>query len=182
MRRAVWRTLKDSLTVAGGRAVRGAVCVAAVLSGSPAVHLSAQQPDTAPPPPLVTTGALVVPTDTAHRVRPMGAFLRSLLVPGWGQAATGRHVTGALFATWEGVAAMMTLKAQSERHYLKETHSANLSAKRQEVQDWIVLWVFNHLFSGAEAFVAAHLQDFPTDLKLRAFPGGVGISLPVPRP
>jgi len=150
----------------------------------PAVRLSAQVPDTAPPtpPPLVTTGALVVPTDTTHRVRPMGAFLRSLLVPGWGQAVTGRRVSGALFATWEGVSAMMTLKAQSEMHYLNETHSANLPAKRQEVQDWTVLWVFNHLFSGAEAFVAAHLQDFPKDLKLRAFPGGVGISLPVPRP
>ena len=165
----------------GGRAVGLGVAVVALLSAGPTVQLSAQVPDTTPPP-IVTTGALVVPTDTAHRIRPMGAFLRSLLVPGWGQAATGRHVTGALFATWEGVVAMMALKAQSERHYLKETHSANLSAKQQEVQDWIVLWVFNHLFSGAEAFVAAHLQDFPKDLKLQAFPGGVGISLPVPRP
>ncbi len=167
----------------GGRAVGwgGGAVVAAFLSAGPTVRLSAQVPDTTPSP-IVTTGALVVAPDTAHHIRPMAAFLRSLLVPGWGQAATGRHVTGALFATWEGVAAMMTLKAQSERNYLKETHSANLSAKRQEVQDWIVLWVFNHLFSGAEAFVSAHLQDFPKDLKLRAFPGGVAISLPVPHP
>jgi len=174
--KAVWRT--------AGRAVWRGGCVVALLSASPPVHLSAQVPDTTPPPPppLVTTGALVVPTDTTHRVRPMGAFLRSLLVPGWGQAVTGRRVSGALFATWEGVAAMMTLKAQSEMHYIKETHSVNLQAKRQEVQDWTVLWVFNHLFSGAEAFVAAHLQDFPKDLKVRAFPGGVGISLPLPQP
>src|SRR5882672_11185660 len=163
------------------RAIRGGACVVALLSICPAVHLSAQVPDTTPPP-LVTTGALVVPTDTTHRIRPMGAFLRSLLVPGWGQAATGRRVTGALFATWEGVAAMMTLKAQSEMHYLKETGSSLVVSKRQQVQDWTVLWVFNHLFSGAEAFVSAHLQDFPKDLKIRAFPGGVGISLPVPRP
>jgi len=152
-----------------------------LLSAGATVRLSAQVPDTTPPS-LVTTGALVVGTDTTHRIRPIGAFLRSLLVPGWGQAATGRHVTGALFATWEGVTAMMALKAQSEMHYLKDTHSANLTAKRQEVQDWIVLWVFNHLFSGAEAFVSAHLQDFPKDLKIRTFPGGIGISVPVPRP
>jgi hypothetical protein len=131
---------------------------------------------------VVTTGALVVPTDTAHRVRPMGAFLRSLLIPGWGQAATGRRVTGAMFAMWEGVTAMMTLKAQSETHYLKESRSPNVGAKRQEVQDWIVLWVFNHLFSGAEAFVSAHLQDFPKDLKLQALPRGIGVSVPVPHP
>ena len=152
-----------------------------LLSASPTVHLSAQVPDTTPPP-LVTSGALVVPTDTTHRIRPMGAFLRSLLVPGWGQAVTGRRVSGALFATWEGVAAMMTLKAKSELRYLEETQSPIVVAKRQEVQDWLVLWVFNHLFSGAEAFVSAHLQDFPKDLKIRAFPGGVGISLPVPGP
>jgi hypothetical protein len=170
---AVWRT--------GGRAVRSGACVAVFLSVCPAVHLSAQQPDTTPPlPPLVTTGALVVPTDTTHRIGPMGAFLRSLLVPGWGQAATGRHVTGAVFAAWEGVSAMMTLKAQSELNYLRETRSSLIDAKKQEVQDWIVLWVFNHLFSGAEAFVSAHLQDFPKDLKIRTFPGGVGLSLPVP--
>ena len=112
----------------------------------------------------------------------MGAFFRSLLVPGWGQAATGRRVTGAVFAAWEGVAVMMTLKAQSEKHYLEESRSDNVAAKRQEVQDWIVLWVFNHLFSGAEAFVSAHLQDFPKDLKVQAVPGGIGLSLPLPRP
>jgi len=102
----------------------------------------------------------------------MGAFLRSLLLPGWGQAVTGRPVAGAVFATWEGVSAMMTLKAQSEFHYMREAGSVSVGAKRQEVQDWLVLWIFNHLFSGAEAFVSAHLQDFPKDLRVRAFPGG----------
>jgi hypothetical protein len=155
-------------------------CVAALLSSGAAAG-AAQQPDSTSPP-VVTTGAVVVPTDTAHRIRPMGAFLRSLLVPGWGQAATGRRVTGAVFTAWEGMTAMMTLKAQSEMHYLKEAGSPNVSAKRQEVQDWIVLWVFNHLFSAAEAFVSAHLQDFPRDLKLQALPRGIGITLPVPRP
>jgi hypothetical protein len=76
----------------------------------------------------------------------------------------------------------MTLKARSELRFLEETRSTIVVAKRQEVQDWLVLWIFNHLFSGAEAFVSAHLQDFPKDLKIRAFPGGVGISLPVPHP
>lgn len=158
-----------------------------LLAVYPSSSLTAQQPDTTRPPPIVTTGATIVPTDTTHRLRPMGAFLRSFLLPGWGQAATGRRVTGALFATWEGLAAMMTLKAQSEYHYLKESQASNLvGAKRQEVQDWLVLWVFNHFFSGAEAFVSAHLQDFPKDLKIQAFPTsptgrgvGVGVSLPL---
>lgn len=122
------------------------------------------------------------PADTSHLMRPVSAMWRSMVLPGWGQAATGRHTVGALLVTWEGVTAMMTLKAQQEANYMKQTGSSNLKAKRQEVQDWLVLWVFNHLFAGADAFVAAHLQDFPKDLQLRAVPGGVGLSLPLPRP
>ncbi len=167
----------------GGCASRCVVVLAMLLPANLTTRLSAQVPDTTPiVPPIVTTGAVVVPTDSAHRVPPWGAFLRSFVLPGWGQAATGRHVAGVVFVAWEGIAAMMTLKAQSELDYLRETGSANVPAKKQEKQDWIVLWVFNHFFSAAEAFVSAHLQDFPKDLKVQAFPGGVGISVPVPHP
>src|SRR2546430_14365120 len=44
-----------------------------LLSAGPTVRLSAQVPDTTPPP-LVTTGALVVRADTTHRIRPIRAF------------------------------------------------------------------------------------------------------------
>jgi hypothetical protein len=151
-----------------------AVTVIAVLSTFPCFHLSAQ--DTSR---INRPAALLVRPDTSHQVRPMGAFWRSLAIPGWGQAATGRHTTGAVFVAWEGVTAMMTLKAQQEANYMKQIGSPNLRLKRQEVQDWLVLWVFNHVFSGAEAYVSAHLQDFPADLKLQAFPRGIGISLPL---
>jgi hypothetical protein len=143
---------------------------------------SAQVPDSA------GAGAaprpLALASDTARRIRPMGAFWRSLALPGWGQAAAGRPVPGALFATWEGVTAMMTLKARAEARYLEETGSGSLHAKRQEVQDWLVLWVFNHFFAGAEAFVAAHLRDFPKELRVTAVPmtRGVGVGVAVPGP
>jgi hypothetical protein len=161
---------------------RWASGVAALLAATaPGLPLAAQVPDTSHAA-IFTTGAAVVAPDTAHRIKPINAFWRSLLLPGWGQAETGRPVTGAVFATFEGVAVMMTLKAQSELHYLRQSGSDNVAPKRQQVQDWLVLWIFNHLFSGAEAFVSAHLQDFPKDLKLRAVPGGIGLSLPLPHP
>jgi hypothetical protein len=103
-----------------------------------------------------------------------------MLLPGWGQAATGRNVTGALFVIWEGTTVYMTIKAKQEVHYYEEAGLPNQHAKRQEVQDWMVLWGFNHLFAGAEAYVAGHLRDFPPDLKVRAFPGGVGVSFTLP--
>lgn len=129
--------------------------------------------------PQAPVQARVVAIDTSNEIRPGAAFWRSLLIPGWGQAATGRHLTGALFATWEGVTMMMTFKAHAEVRYMERTGSGSLQAKRQEQQDWIVLWVFNHLFSGAEAYVAAHLQDFPKDLKFGVYPGGAGVSVPI---
>jgi len=142
----------------------------ALLSVSPTVRLWCQD-----------TTRITLPADTLPRgVRPMGAFWRSFLLPGWGQAVTGRKTTGAVFVAWEGVTAMMTLKARQEANYFKAIHSQNLELKRQEVQDWLVLWIFNHLFSGAEAYVSAHLRDFPTDLQVRAFPGGIGVTIPLP--
>lgn len=158
-------------TERAGGAMRAIAVLVVLLAARPFGRLAAQD-----------TAHIVLPADTMHHaVRPMGAFWRSFLIPGWGQAVTGRQVTGATFVAWEGVTAMMTLKAQQEANYLKSIHSANLRLKRQEVQDWLVLWIFNHLFSGAEAYVSAHLRDFPPDLKVRAFPSGIGITVPLPR-
>ena len=158
----------------GGWAVGSVIGVTLCLTAYPPNRLSAQDTSRINQP-----AALVIRPDTTHFVGPMGAFWRSFLIPGWGQSATGRHTTGAVFVAWEGVTAMMTLKAQQEANYMERIGSANAKAKRQEVQDWLVLWVFNHLFSGAEAYVSAHLQDFPADLKIQAYPRGIGISLPL---
>jgi hypothetical protein len=152
----------------GGRAA-GMLLV--LLVAVPPFRLPAQAPDTthAPRP--------AAPTRT---VKPVDALWRSLLIPGWGQARTGRNVTGAAFVVWEGFAAMMTVRAVQELHYMEETGSVNVPSKRQQIQDWIVLWSFNHLFAGAEAFVSAHLMDFPKELKLRVTPGRIGVSVPLP--
>src|SRR5437016_6980820 len=63
-----------------------------LLSPGATVRLSPQVPNPPRPPP-VTTAALAVAPATPPRIRPIAPFLRSLLVPGWGQAATGRQVT-----------------------------------------------------------------------------------------
>lgn len=120
--------------------------------------------------------------DSVHHIGPGAAFWRSLVIPGWGQAATKRWVTGATFTAWEGVCIMMTVKTKGEVRHIQAVGAAHVTTKKQEVQDWAVLLVFNHLFAGAEAFVSAHLQDFPSDLHIRAVPRGLMVSLPLPRP
>jgi hypothetical protein len=75
---------------------------------------------------------------------------------------------------------MMTVRAVQEKRYAEQTSSVTLASKRQQIQDWVVLWGFNHLFAAAEAFVSAHLLDFPKELKVRAGPGRIGVSFPLP--
>jgi hypothetical protein len=138
-----------------------------------------------PPARLPAQDTTAVPDTAARGVGPFGALWRSILVPGWGQAATDRHTAGAVLVAWEGVTIMMTFKARQEAHFLRETDSPLRDTKREEAEDWLVLWIFNHLFAGAEAYVAAHFRDFPPELKLRAVPGGGGggisVSLALPR-
>jgi hypothetical protein len=122
------------------------------------------------------------PRDTVafRPISPINAFWRSFLLPGWGQARLNRKLTGGIFVAWEGVTLGMSLKTRHELDYLRRTGSARAEDKRQEHEDWLVLLAFNHLFAGLEAYVGAHLSDFPGDLRIRAAPGGVGASVSVP--
>jgi hypothetical protein len=113
-------------------------------------------------------------------ISPMGAFWRSFLLPGWGQARLNRKLTGGIFVAWEGVTLGMSLKTRHELGYLRRTASVRAENKRREHEDWIVLLVFNHLFAGLEAYVSAHLADFPGDLRLEPVPGGLGGAVSIP--
>jgi hypothetical protein len=144
--------------------------------------LSAQDTTAARTPAQPPALTQAVPPDSARftPISPLNAFWRSFLIPGWGQARLNRKLTGGIFVAWEGVTLGMSLKTRHELAYLRRTRSIRADDKRREHEDWIVLLVFNHLFAGLEAYVSAHLTDFPGDLSLRAVPGGFGASLSVP--
>jgi len=128
----------------------------------------------APPP--------AAPSDTAavRHISPMGAFWRSFVLPGWGQAKLNRRLTGGIFLAWEGVTLGMSLKTLHELEYLRRTNSGRADDKRQEHEDWVVLLGFNHVLAGLEAYISAHLADFPGDLHLEAVPGGAGAAVSLP--
>jgi hypothetical protein len=132
----------------------------------------------ATPPPRRT----VANSDTLQRnyISPFNAFWRSFLIPGWGQARLNRKLTGGIFVAWEGLTLGMSLKTRRELRYLRRNNSSRGDAKRQEHEDWLVLLGFNHLFAGLEAYVSAHLDDFPGDLQVQAVPGGLGASISLP--
>jgi hypothetical protein len=166
-----------------------ALIVAGILAVACPPDASAQIPPIPPPgqprPPRDTAQARdtipVPPFRIPPPISPLGAFARSFLVPGWGQAILGRRVTGAFLVFWEGLTITMTLKASHQLDYLEELgDQERIDAKKQEVQDWAVLLVFNHLLAGSEAFVSAYLWDFPVELEQRALPAGrVGVGAAV---
>jgi hypothetical protein len=132
----------------------------------------------APAPPRPVRGDSVRPRSP---VTPGGAFLRSLAIPGWGQARLGRNVMGGLFLAFEGVAGAMVWKASWQLDWAR-TRGKFVASHRQEREDWITLLVFNHLLSGAEAYVSALLYDFPAALRVRRLPDGatgVGVTIPL---
>jgi hypothetical protein len=52
-------------------------------------------------------------------------------------------------------------------------------ARRTHVEDWIAVLIFNHLFSGADAFVSAQLWDVPTEVGFQPAPRGAALAFRV---
>jgi hypothetical protein len=165
--------------VTSPRAAVLALLLALLLAGLAApLRLGAQ--DTTAVPAAAVPDTLVADSAGFRPISPLNALWRSFLLPGWGQARLNRKLTSGIFIAWEGVTLGMSIKTRHELAYLRRTGSARADNKRREHEDWIVLLAFNHLFAGLEAYVGAHLSDFPGDLQIGAVPGGFGASASIP--
>jgi hypothetical protein len=136
-------------------------------------------------------------------VSPGGAFLRAIVVPGWGHAAIGEHTRGGFYFLTESAAAWMVVRTRLRLNAAKDVRELQLAqvrarllaegvtepaalasaidgdagvtaaralvdARSQQFEDWLVFGIFFVFLSGADAFVSAHLKDFPQPV------GGVG--------
>ncbi len=122
---------------------------------------------------------------------PKRAFLTSAMLPGLGQSKLDRGSSGALFAAVELAAFVMLRRSNADYHEAKRFqldtiptdfalgatgkpvksgstvsgYTADLvRTRRLHREDWIAVVAFNHLFSGADAFVAAQLWDMPVQM------------------
>ncbi|MFB6240983.1 MAG: hypothetical protein ABEJ46_05425, partial [Gemmatimonadota bacterium] len=110
---------------------------------SPVLRSPAQQ-DTAGPP-----------------VTPLGAFARSLVLPGWGQVAVDRPGRGAFFFGMEAMSVFMVVKTQAKLDAARAGgDTALIRARTQQREDWIALSVFWALFSGVDAWVSTQFCDY----------------------
>jgi hypothetical protein len=169
---------QDSVAVAAPDTTAADTAAAASLPDSSSLHvLTSSRPEA---PSSLADSLATIPTKAP--IGPTGALWRSLLVPGWGQAKLGRGIAAGIFIAVEGVSLGMALKANSELQYTRATDSTAVANKSQEREDWLVILALNHLIAGLEAYVSAHLWDFPGDLALKPVRGGgvaASVSFPV---
>jgi hypothetical protein len=150
---------------------------------------AAQEPaprDTARGPIQIRGDTVAAVPDSLLRITPRGAFMRSLILPGWGQSELGATGRGGVYFTLEAGSLWMVLKSHQKLQEAREletiarqTGEIGPTAKHPLVrdrenqrEDWITLSIFWLFFSGADAFVAAHLQDFDVHVNAVPRPGG----------
>jgi len=134
--------------------------------------------------------------DTAARavikppLSPRRAFLYSLLVPGYGQSVLKRPGAGALFVITESIAIAMLRESRADLAEARALQRDSLvvigvdpgsgqtitqrnsydqelvDVRRGHVEDWVAFIFANHLFAAADAYVAAHLWDLPTQISV----------------
>jgi hypothetical protein len=155
---------------------------------------AAQDPaprDTARRPIEIRGDTVPIVPDSLLRITPRGAFFRSLVLPGWGQSELGATGRGGVYFLLETGSLWMVLKtsqklkeARQLETIARETGEIGPTAKHPLVrdrenqkEDWITLSIFWLFFSGADAFVAAHLQDFDVHVNAVPRPGGGGTEL-----
>ena len=203
----------------GSMAQRRSACAAALLVAAAlacASHLPAQQPDSA----VIGTATVPIP-EAVGPVSPGSAFVRALLLPGWGHASIGSYKRGGFYFATEATTAIMLVRTLRRLAVAKDARDLRESrvrevlvaggavpdsldvlvdadgavvgarnlvlSRKQQLEDWVALGAFLLLLSGADAFVSAHLRDFPPPVAVDAAIGPrgsieLGLRLPVGPP
>ncbi len=125
-------------------------------AAQPTAESQAAEPIALRPPPADSTGP-------QPPVGPMGAFFRSLVLPGWGQVSVDQPGRGAFYFAMEAGSLWMLFKTNAKLNAAKRSFPRNedlIAAREAQFEDWAALAVFWALFSGVDAWVSAQLWDF----------------------
>ena len=180
------------------RSARGVVLAAALAVPAAAVA----QRDTARAAGPIRSATDIPRDSLIPPISPRRAFLYSFLVPGSGQSILGRHKAAAAFLFVEAVCLAMIRESGADVHEARRSagdslivsyvdqfgnpavtkaaprfSNTEIHTREAHVEDWAALMVGNHLFSGADAFVASHLWDVRVHLGMRAAPGGRALAI-----
>ena len=149
----------------------------------------------------------LLPTTTS--VSPGGAFLRAVLVPGWGHVSIGANArAGAYFAIESAVAygiirtrrriseaasranfrelllrEDLTTKGITDPNQIENALESDATladlkslgeSRSDQQEDLVAFGLFLLFLSGADAFVSAHLKDFPDPIAIEGGPTNDG--------
>jgi hypothetical protein len=128
-------------------------------------------------------------------ISPRRAFFYSFVLPGYSQSVLGRYKAATAFLLVEGISLVMIRESGADKHEARRIandstivswvdpsgapgritappifNDGYVHTRAAHVEDWIALLVANHLFAGADAFVAANLWDVPSHISLRMTP------------
>ena len=146
---------------------------------------------------------------TSASVSPGGAFLRAVLVPGWGHVSIGANArAGAYFAIESAVAygiirtrrriseaasranfrelllrEDLTTKGITDPNQIENALESDATladlkslgeSRSDQQEDLVAFGLFLLFLSGADAFVSAHLKDFPDPIAIEGGPTNDG--------
>ena len=114
---------------------------------------------------------------------PGGAFIRSLVIPGWAQAELGAKTRGAFYFLAEAFSILMVARTQIRLSHTERAEPWNeglIDARKQQKEDWIALAVFTAFFSAADGWVSVHLWGFDerTGLEPEGISAEVSFTIP----
>lgn len=139
--------------------------LASVLLAAP---VAAQDPPENPPPPAeeVEQGQ-GAPADSVPPISPLGAFGRSMLLPGWGQVEVGRPERGAIYFGAAATTMFMVIKSSQKLSAAKAADPPDedlIASRTGQRENWIVLTLFVAFLSGIDAWVSTQFWDFETTI------------------
>lgn len=128
---------------------------------------------------LVIIPAIILPQsppDTADNLpSPRGALIRSVIIPGWGQAYTGHYLKAAGFLGTHAFFAYKFYDVHQQLDTISDVTERNKTEYRRNTWAWRYLAAY--LLCITDAYVDAHLAGFPeddTDLSLGFTPTDIG--------
>ena len=124
------------------------------------------------------------------------------MIPGYGQSVLGRGRVGTFQVAFEAATLVMIRQSAADireaRRSVRDSipvsyvdangapkiryertgfPSSLIKSRRAHLEDWIAVLIANHLFSAADAYVAALLWDLPSEVALRASPRSAELAL-----
>ena len=161
-------------------AISGALLIF-ILSGSPLIGQVAESDSSTVELPSPREDVEPLTKDTIPPITPLGAFARSLILPGWGHLRVGRPGRGAVYFTAEVASLVMVFKSNASLAEANRPDPVNadiVESRIRQRENWIVIAGFVAFMCGIDAWVSTQMWDF--EPAITSSPdGSVGVGLQV---